>query len=101
MRFVVEHCPRRHPETAYRSVGDDGGLVVQPTKSEVQVLNPVGSKVFSLLDGEHTIPQIVEAVMDEFEVPRDEAQKDVSEFLQELRHHGMLVSDDAGPENGA
>ncbi len=33
--------PRRHPDTAFRPVGDEGGLVVIPGRSEVKVLNPV------------------------------------------------------------
>ncbi len=96
----MEQCPRRHPETAYRAVGEDGGLVVQPTHSVVQVLNAVGSKVYSLLDGNHTVRRIVDAVIEEFEVPRDQAERDVSDFLHELGTHGMLVSDEDAPENG-
>ena len=54
--------PRRHPDTAFRQVGDEGGLVVLPTRAEVKVVNLVGATVFGLLDGEHSLEEITEAV---------------------------------------
>ena len=84
--------PRRHPDTAFRPVGDEGGLVVIPGRSEVKVLNPVAIKVFSLLDGEHSVDQIVSAVIDEFAVESGEARKDVEAFLSLLGEHGLLAA---------
>ena len=82
--------PRRHPDSSYRAIADEGGLVVLPGRSEVKVLNPVGVKVFSLLDGEHTVEAIVAAVTAEFEVSIVQAGRDVQAFLGELSAHGML-----------
>ena len=87
--------PRRHPETAYREIGEEGGLVVLPRRSEVKVLNPVGTRVFGLLDGEHTVDEIVLRIVDEFEVGPDQARHDVEEFLTELERHGMLANGEA------
>ena len=84
--------PRRHPDTAFRPVGDEGGLVVIPGKSEVKVLNPVGIKVYELLDGEHSVETIVEAVTSEFEVSVEDAAKDVGDFIEMLREHGLLAA---------
>ena len=84
--------PRRHPNTAYRSVGDDGGLVVIADQAQVKVLNPVGIKIYSMLDGEHTEDEIVRAVTDEFDVSLDEATTHLSEFLAELKSNGMLAA---------
>ena len=63
-----------------------------PGRSEVKVLNPVAIKVFSLLDGEHSIDQIVLAVRDEFEVEATEARKDVEDFLGLLGEQGLLAA---------
>jgi hypothetical protein len=89
----TEQYPRRHPEASFRPMGDEGGLVVLPTQRVVKVLNPVGIKVFSLLDGDHSEAQIAEAVAEEFEVAVDQATEDVSAFLAELRQNGMLVDE--------
>jgi hypothetical protein len=83
--------PRRHPDTAFRPVGDEGGLVVLSEKSEVKVLNPVAIKVFGLLDGEHSLEQIASLVAEEFEVSEEQALQDVNGFLDELKSHGMLA----------
>ena len=91
--------PARNPETAHRAVNDEGGLVVLPSRSEVKVLNPVGSRIFTLLDGEHSLEQIVQSIVDEFEVGPEQADSDVRAFLGDLEKHGMLASSaDAGEE---
>ena len=82
--------PSRNPETAHRSYGEDGGLVVVPSRSEVNMLNPVGTLIYSKLDGQHTKDQIVQAIVDEYEVSSDQARKDLDDFLAELRSQGML-----------
>ena len=66
-----QQYPRRHPDTAFRPVGDEGGLVVLSGRAEVKVLNPVAIKVFGLLDGEHSPEQIARAVVDEYDVSED------------------------------
>jgi hypothetical protein len=83
--------PRRHPDTAFRPVGDEGGLVVIPGRSEVKVLNPVAIKVFSMLDGSHSVEAIVAAVTDEFDVNDEQAATDVQTFLGELNANGLLA----------
>ena len=100
--MAADDRPRRHPDTAFRPVGEDGGLVVLPTRQEVKVLNPVGIKIFSLLDGEHTIAQIARAVVEEFEeVGMEQAEKDVLAFLDDLRANGMLAGErDVTPVSG-
>jgi hypothetical protein len=83
--------PKRHPDTAFRAVGDEGGLVVIPGRAEVKVLNPVGIKIFSLLDGTRTPAEIADAVLEEFDADRDAVLRDIDAFLDELREQGMLV----------
>jgi hypothetical protein len=82
--------PRRNADCAYREIGDEGGLVVLPGRSEVKVLNPVGLRIYSLLDGTRTVDEIVEAVTAEFAVSAEDAREDVRVFLGELAAQGML-----------
>ena len=91
--MTTDQYPRRHPKASFRPMGDEGGLVVLPNEHVVKVLNAVGIKVFSMLDGGHSEGQIAEAVADEFDVPVAEATDDVREFLGELRRNGMLADE--------
>ena len=88
--------PRRAPEAAFRPMGDDGGVVVMALQREIQVLNPVGIRVFALLDGTRSEADIARVVADEFEVSAEQAARDVSDFLRELRENGMLAEDEQG-----
>ena len=89
--------PRRHPDSAYKSIAGEGGLVVLPGKAEVKVLNPTGVHIFSLLDGEHTLEEIALSLFDEYEVSMENARRDVQEFVTTLGDHGMLAAE-AEPE---
>jgi hypothetical protein len=97
----VQDKPKRHSGHAYRSIGDEGGLVVVPNQSKVQVLNPVGIKVYGMLDGTHTRDEIVRAVMDEFDVEEQTARTDVDAFLDQLDKEGMLASGDSGGDSNS
>jgi len=87
-----DEYPRRDPTTAHRAVADEGCLVVVPSRAAVEVLNPVGGKIYSMLDGKHTADDIVRALVDEFDVNEDQARKDLDAFLDELREREMLVT---------
>ena len=85
--------PRRHPDTAFRQVGDEGGLVALPGRAEVKVLNPVGIAVFSKLDGTRDVDALAAAVAGEFDIELSQARTDVIAFLDELQGAGMLAED--------
>jgi hypothetical protein len=90
--------PRRHPDTAFRQIGDEGGLVVLPGRSEVKVLNPVGIAVFSLLDGTRDLDTLAAAVAAEFDIEPSLAREDVVAFLSDLEREGMLAEGSATPQ---
>ena len=82
--------PRRHPDTAFRQIGDEGGLVVLPGRAEVKVLNPVGIAVYALLDGTRDLDALSQAIAEQFDVEPDTARRDVEAFLADLRQAGMI-----------
>ena len=91
----MDDRPRRHNDSSFREIADEGGLVVLPGLAEVKVLNPAGIKIFSMLDGQHTRAEIARAVCDEFDVSEERALRDVNTFVDELARHGMLVESEA------
>ena len=97
----MQPLPQRHPSTAYRTIGEDGGLVVLPSRGEVKVINPVAATIFGMLDGTRTVDQIVEAVSVEYEAPQEQIRADAVAFLEELESHGMLLEGDPAEETHA
>jgi len=94
----MDDRPRRHNDSSFRKVADEGGLVVLPGRAEVKVLNPAAIKIFSMLDGEHTRAEIARAVCEEFDVSEEDALRDVSVFVDVLASHGMLMESEAATE---
>ena len=56
----------------------------------IYTLNEVGSTVWKLIDGERSTSQIVEAIIEEFEVTREEAIRDVLALLAQLQAEGLI-----------
>jgi hypothetical protein len=100
MDLLTAH-PRRHPDTAFRQIGQEGGLVVLPGRAEVKVLNPVGIAVFSRLDGTRDIDALAAMVAEEFEIDVAQAREDVVGFLNELQREGMLADAASSDERTA
>ena len=53
-------------------------------------LNNSGKYLWNLLKEEKTIDQLVNALMDKYEVTKENAIKDVNEFISVLKKHNFL-----------
>ncbi len=88
-------CPKKSEDTASRII-DGEAVIVTPQKGVVTVLNETGSGIWQLLDGENTVEDIINAISSEFNVSREEAEKDTLCFIEELIEKDMVVLND-GP----
>ena len=91
----------RSANAAHQSVKDEGGLVVLAGRGEVKVLNPVGSLVYGMMDGEHTQDEMVAAIVEEFGVEESTARADLDAFLEQLQADRMLLGPTEVQENTA
>lgn len=77
-----------------RPIGDDCILVPIGERvldlNAVLVLNETGRCVWELLDGQHTVHQIAEALAERFTVSQEQARRDVLDFLSELERLGVV-----------
>ena len=80
----------RNPEVAYR-IYDGQATVVLPGRSEINVLNEIGSLIWDRIDGERTVGQILQAVLDAYEIDSEQARSDMLDFLSSLQEHGMVI----------
>jgi hypothetical protein len=80
---------RRSPGAAYR-IYDGEGVIVQAETMEVRVVNPTGARVWELVDGQRTVEEVVELICREFDASREDAERDVLEFLDRLEACGLV-----------
>jgi len=73
-----------------------GEMVIVPIRgragdlNSIYALNELGTMIWRLIDGQTSISQIREAVCREYEVPPDEAQKDIFALLTDLESVGLI-----------
>ena len=79
---------QKNPSIVARTVGDE--VVLVPIKSDVGdldsvfTLNDVGAFIWELLDGKKDVSWVLEKILEEFDVSRKEAHKDLVQFLETL-----------------
>jgi hypothetical protein len=85
--------PVLHPQVATRIVEGEA-LIVLADSGQVNVLNPVGTRMWELMDGTRSVQQIADTICDEFDVAEDEAKRDLEEFVQQLIESNAIVLQD-------
>jgi len=85
----------KDPSIVSRKIADECILVpIKQSASEVDsiyTVNEVGSRIWELIDGEKSLSEISDVIIDEFEVSNEEAEKDLIEFLQQLEQVGAVM----------
>ncbi len=93
MNNILNQYPKPHPQTAGRVIDREAVLILSES-SEVNVLNLVGSRIFELADGTHTIAEIAEIICSEFNVSEEEAQEDTIDFINKMEKRQVFVLSD-------
>jgi hypothetical protein len=63
---------------------DDETVMMSIENSEYYGLNPVGSRIWELLDRPRTVAGICDILLAEYDVPAEECQREVKEFVEKL-----------------
>lgn len=57
----------------------------------IYTLNEVGALIWEEIDGQRTTAEILALTVEEFEVSEEEAQKDLTEFIEQLSSIGAIT----------
>ena len=82
--------PMPHAQTAGRVIDGEAVLILSEV-SEINVLNDVGTRIFELSDGTHTIREIIQTITSEYDVVPQQAEQDVLDFVQKLVKQQVLA----------
>ena len=77
----------------FTDLDDGSGVLLNLENKFYYSLNSTGSFIWRLLEEkeELTEDKVLEAVMENFEVERQEAELDVKEFMEELSKEGLIT----------
>ncbi len=59
--------------------------------NSVYTLNETGAFIWEQIDGKKSIAEIIEAVISEYEISPEEAEKDMMEFIENLSKYLIVV----------
>lgn len=69
---------------------DNEAVLILPEQGQVKVLNEVGSRIWELVDGGHTIREISALIYEEFDVDSVTSERDTLEFCAEILDKGIV-----------
>ncbi len=77
-------------DTVLLQVVDDETILLDTQTEEYFSLNEVGSAFYQLLKEESKISNILEILVEHFQVPEEELKKDLFAFIEALAEKGLL-----------
>ena len=80
-------------ESVRSMVNQDGGVVLDIERGMMLSLNVSGSKIWTKVQQNLSVDQIVEEISSEFDIPRETARQDVHAFLHSLQDHMLVTTD--------
>ncbi len=87
---ILEKLPKKDNRTASRIIDGEAVIVLTHT-SIVHTLNDIGTRIWEMSDGFHTVNQIVKSLCDEFDAPCEQIEKDTIEFLTNLLKKEIIM----------
>lgn len=76
-------------DVLFTSMGEDA-VLLHVSRGDYYSLNKVGARLWVLTDGSKSIADLAGLITEEFEISRDEAQKDILELAEQLAKEGLV-----------
>lgn len=70
---------------------DREAVILLPLRGQVKILNDVGARIWSMVDGQRSVADIAGIIQQEYLVESGQAQADTLEFLRDLEKRDVLV----------
>lgn len=90
MSIALNQVVRQNEDTAFREI-EGLAYVVDPATGDLHSFSEVATRIWVLLDGSRTVSQVVDVIVDEFDVDRATSEADTLELLNDLLVKGLIV----------
>lgn len=85
-----ESCPKRGEQVIAQKASNDL-LLFNMDDGNYYSLNEIGSRIWELCDGNHSVSQLVAALAAEYDASDEVLEKDVAELLENLQSGKLIV----------
>jgi SynChlorMet cassette protein ScmD len=82
--------PIANPQAVFREEFDDWAILFDPDTMKAVGLNPIGAFIWKLLDGRHTLSDILEELKESCEDVPEEAGDHLRECIDKLFERGFV-----------
>jgi methyltransferase-like protein len=93
----LKSVPSRSPSIVTRKTGNEYVLVPVTNNiadmTSVYTLNETGAFIWELIDGKKSVEEIIEAVIDKYDVDREKATKDVFSLIDDMKNY-LIIQDE-------
>ena len=89
IKIDAKDSPRRRDQVIAQKAATDF-LLFNMDDGNYFSLNEVGSRIWDLCDGQHTVTQIIATIAQEYDAPGDLIENDVLTLLTDLQSGGLI-----------
>ena len=86
---------RPHDDVVSTQLDEDESVLLSLETQQYYSLNETGSRIWDLLSASRTVPEIAEAIAEEWAIEAEEAQTYVQSFLDDLSEAGLVEKEEA------
>src|SRR5437762_14213205 len=93
---ALHHRLRPRGEEVAAKVIDGEAILINLANGVYYSMDKVGGLIWEMIEGQHTLDEMVEAVTGRYEVGRDRAEADVQRLAAELLQENLVAISEAG-----
>jgi hypothetical protein len=92
----LDWVPTKKPRIVSRILDGEApqqteAILILPEKGEVKVVNYIGARIWSLIDGKRTVKDIISDIYKEYQVEKSRALEDICEYLFDLEKRDIIT----------
>jgi SynChlorMet cassette protein ScmD len=88
--YPMKEIYTRNQVVVLREEFDDWAVLYNPDNAEAVGTNPIGVEIWKNLDGKRSVGDIIAGIKQEYNNVSENAETEISEFIQKLVQHGLI-----------
>ena len=74
---------------------DDEAVILSLKKGEYYSLNPLGNRIWSLIQKPVKVSKVRDTLLEEFDIDKETCEEDLLSLLRDLNNEGLIVIEDS------